>query len=270
MSLDDVRKQAKQIADAFSRVAKVKGGHAKDAEQLELALQQLPAADLYATVKAEIDRKAEAWIRDTRQNQAKLFNTHLSGFVRGAQDTGETLRETGKGWRVGALELEARADGARCRALYSGEEIVGWKAIRSTENIEHLVRDARTKLKKAEIDAKLLPEIMWEAYEARRPSSGQSSRVKLIDFFEELRIALVRREIKGAAHKRLRFGEFPRWMALYNMDRYLAIASTVPQGRRLVPETGSQVDVQKGLGCLLNGMNPTVTPMNYCYIHSAV
>jgi hypothetical protein len=268
MSIDDVRKKAKQLSEKLGRIAKIKGGHLKDAEQLELALHQLPPADAYEAATEEIREQAQAWIAEVRRDQVRSFNSHLSEYLQKVRDGGEQMRETAKGWRVGLLELEVSPESGRARALYSREEVVGWRDVRLAGDFERLARDARQKLAKAEINERTLPDVMWQAYDARRPSGGRSSRVKLTDFFEELRVVLVRGEVKGSPHKKLRFAEFPRWAALYNMDRYLAIASSVSEEKRLVPETGSQADIQRGLGWLLNGLDPAGHTMNYCYIHS--
>ena len=269
MSIDDVRKRAKQLSESFARVAKIKGGHLKDAAQLELALEQLPTPELYQAARTEIAEKAEAWISEVRRSQAQVFQAHLAEFLRKARDAGDATRETGIGWRVGALELEVQPQSARCRALYSREKVVEWREIRAATDFERLVKDARQKLSKAEIDSRILADVLWEAYAARRPSSGGSNWVKLVDLFEELRVVLVRRDVKGSAHRRLKFAEFPKWAALYNLDRYLAQSRGIPEDRRLVPETGSQADVKQGLGCLLNGLDPSVQPMAYCHIRGA-
>jgi hypothetical protein len=158
------------------------------------------------------------------------------------------------------------------RVLYNHEEIVGWTPIGGVTDLEKLETAAVRVLNSAELDPQMLVSTLWAAYESERERRTRDGKtrpelVPLPDFYRELRASMVRYELAGQKpDRRLRFTDLPRWKFLYNLDRYRAQGPSISTGQRLGFQTGSQQDVQRGLGFSINGLDATQDYKTVCYV----
>jgi len=109
--------------------------------------------------------------------------------------------------------------------------------------------------------------VFFDAYEYlkwKRNQRGLSNdrTVPAREFYKEVRVALLR--------KRLELKQSPKdlqlWAFLYNLDLYSASITQIPQTKRLGLQSGSQHEVSKGLGIVVNGLDALQDYKTICYI----
>jgi hypothetical protein len=271
-SLKDAVSQLQALAKRLNDVAGVNLRTSDALDELENALQKVPPGAAFGEALDEARAALNAVIAAQRAERAQAFGRLEAEFVRGAGDRGGSVREQNEGWRIGKLEFQFRRAQAMARALYNHEEIVSWKPIGELTDLEKLENAATKRLTAAELPVTMLITVFWSAYETERDRRTRDRKtrpelVPLVDFYRELRSALVRFELAGQKpDRRLQFTELPRWMFLYNLDRYRAEGSALPPERRLGFQTGSQQDVQRGLGFSINGLNASQDYKTVCYV----
>jgi hypothetical protein len=89
--------------------------------------------------------------------------------------------------------------------------------------------------------------------------------VPLVDFYRQLRLTLVRRDLGQRPDKKLSYVEFPQWAFLYNLDRYRSLSSNIPRETRLVVQTGSQQETQR-FGMITDGLDARQDYKVVCYV----
>jgi hypothetical protein len=149
--------------------------------------------------------------------------------------------------------------------LYNREVVLPWQAIASAADLNRLVADARAKLERYAVPEPLLADLLSSAFDHALAGSRSQAKslVPLPELYREFRIAQVRRTLSGKPDRKLENADFPRFAFLYNLDRYRVTSGTKPGLVTL--ETGSQSDVQRGLGMVLNGLEATGDYRTYCY-----
>lgn len=241
-------------------------------DELETAWQKIPTGTVFGEALDEARTKLIDAVTSLRKERSQLFGRIEADFIRAARESGTPTREQNEGWRIGKLEFQFRRATAMARILYNREEIAGWKPIAELEDLTKLQNAALKTLSSAELPPEILGTAFWNAYKSerdRRSAEGKtnSGLVPLPEFYRELRSAIVRLELDGQKpDRRLQYTDMPRWKFLYNLDQYRAQGILKTPDRRLNFQTGSQQDVQRGMGCTINGLDASQDYKVVCYV----
>lgn len=263
--------QFKRLSAPLTEIGAVRPAAADAAERIERALRRLPPGTVIGAAIDELRGQLESAVMEQRRVYTEAFGRHEAAFIRAVQGTDIAIREQNDGWRIGAVELEFRRGAARARALYNHEEIVRWSTVADVSDLEQIEKKARTVLERATLPDDLLVAVIWDAYArvraaritARRPSPDV---VPVLDFYRELRIALVRYDLDKRPAAKLAHTDMPKWSFLYNLDRYRALGTAVPVDRRLGFQTGSQAESARRNCVTLNGLDATQEYKQFCHL----
>lgn len=272
--LDPLRQIQKDVADLLKPFEELRRLKATDADlpgALARAAARLPAPEAASKAVADLRERGERTAHEMQVDRERSFGATLSAFIRDQRDK-VGANETHDGWRVGRLEIGLRKDAALARTLYNHEALTEFRPIDSTEALQRLVQESEARLEKATLPDEVVIEVFWRAYrylraERKRTGKARADEVPIREFYAEVRVALVRQELRtGKANRKLAWAEFPEWAFLYNLDRYLALATKVPGDRRLRPQTGSQAEEARRMGMTVGGLKPTQDYKSYCYV----
>jgi hypothetical protein len=272
ISVKDALAQIAQLAKQLNAVATTDLRSPDALDTLESALQRLPEGTLLGAAFDEARAQLAASISAERRQRSIAFGRIEAEFIRLSQAKDKTVREQNEGWRVGPLEFQFRRDQARARIRYNHEELLGWKPIANVADLEKLEGAALKLLASAELPEELLVNAAWDAYASERDRRTNDRKQKpelvpLVDFYREFRAALVRFELAGhKPDRKLQYSDLPRWKYQYNLDRYRALGQSIPTERRLGFHTGSQLDVQRGMGFTLSGLDAQQDYKTVCYV----
>ncbi len=108
---------------------------------------------------------------------------------------------------------------------------------------------------------------MWETCEFLKSAQAKREQfnvqsVPAVDFLKELNVVLYRKSLQKKSPK---LKDTSKWVFLYNIDLYYSNLREVPSGKRLSLEAGSQMEISKGKGILLNGLDAGQDYKVYCY-----
>lgn len=259
----------KKLLGPLQSVTAVRPGAPDSLAKLEAALARLPGGDAFGQMVDGLRRKAAEAVARARRERIQAFRRIETDFVRGVQAQGESVREQANGWRVGPLEFQVRREQAQCRWLYNREVLAEWSMVTSLNDVERTRAKSLELLRKAALPEASLREAFWEAYREciRLQQGGKAnpSLVPLLDFYRQLRLTLVSRDLAQRTDKKLSYAEFPKWAFLYNLDLYRTLSSSVPRETRLAFQTGSQQETRR-LGVVTNGLDPGQDYKVVCYI----
>lgn len=268
-------RDAAAVVKPLESLAKLKTKDKDVLLALRKALAAVSKGEQLASAVDELKERGERLLADATKARAEAFRRVEAGFIRATKQRGEVAREVGQEtWRVGLLELQVRRAEAKARVLYNRESLGAWQSIGSSEDLEELTTGGMRSLEAAAIPAIEFADALWEAYEflkRQRPQEpGGAVRIPLRELYRETRVVLVRQELKTGKpdHKLVRWVDVPLWAFLHNLDLYRKSLVNVPSDRRLALETGSQQDHQRGLGLILNGLDPDSDYKSYCYAYA--
>lgn len=257
-SIKDLQKDAKNIGKYFDAIVRLKPGDTEVLNQLRQALQALPPAEELSQMADELRNQGKSLLDRACQLRAAGFKRWETAFIRQARETGKSVREFTRGWRVGPLELQVKPEEALARFLYNGEILVKWQPVNNADDLMEMENRAILMLDNLTLPVELLVNVIWEAYQeaGRRNQYGNHALVPIAELYREVRINLIRHSLAGKApQKKLdQYLDFPKWAFLYNLDLLRALGAIVPLDKRLVWQTGSIAEVSKGKGFILNGL----------------
>ena len=121
---------------------------------------------------------------------------------------------------------------------------------------------------KNEIPTGVLINAMWETHEFLKSKQVNKDlfnvrSVPAVDFLKELNVVLYRKSLERKVSK---LKDTSKWVFLYNIDLYFSkLRGEVPSEKRLSLEAGSQLEISKGKGILLNGLDASQDYKIYCY-----
>lgn len=266
--------QFKRLAAPLTEIAAIKPSTTDAAERIEQALGRLPPGATIGSVLDELRGKIEGALMEQRRAHSEGFRRHEAAFIRAARDAGTVLREQNEGWRVGPIEFAFRRGAAQACALYNHEEIVRWTVVRDVSDLEKIQQQGRAMLDRAHVSLPddLLIAVIWDAYAHARVARAAAripspDTVPVLDFYRELRIALVRHDLEGKRPEaKLAHAEMPKWAFLHTLDRYRDLGAAVPPERRLGFQTGSQAESMRGRCVTLNGLDAAQQYKEFCYV----
>ncbi|MEW5817138.1 MAG: hypothetical protein AB1798_17300, partial [Spirochaetota bacterium] len=270
--LRSLRNDFSKIINMLNAITKVTPGRVDSLDKIEAALKNLPAGDTLGKLIDELRERTHTFLNEARRARALSFKRFEADFIIAAKEQKKYIREMDQGWRVGALEIQVKRELSQIRLLYNKETVIGWQPVGNREDIDKAEERALAMLKGAELPANMLVEIFWDAYEQVKESRKKAGEaygqlVPILDFYREVRLALIRYQLKGKKpDKKLSYAEFPRWAFLYNLDRYRLLVSAIPEEKRLGFQTGSQGDVSSGMGVVINGLDAREDYKVICYV----
>lgn len=260
-----------KIINMFNAILRVTPGRVDSLDKIDAALKKLPEGDTLGKLIDELREKINNFINEARRERALSFKRFEADFVRTAREQ-KYIREMDQGWRVGALEIQVKRERSQIRLLYNEEVIIRWQPVGNRQDIDKAEERAMAMLNGAKLPANMLVEVFWNAYEQAEESRKKAGKaygqlVPILDFYQEVRLALIRYQLKGKKpDKKLSYAEFPRWAFLYNLDHYRLLVSNVPEEKRLGFQTGSQGDVSSGMGVVINGLDAREDYKVVCYV----
>lgn len=262
----------RKLISMFEAFTKVKPNDNDVLDKIEKALKMFPEEDTIGKTINELRKETQTFLDQARRERVRKFKRIEAEFIKNAQNEGKPVTELDNGWRVGMLEIKVKRDQFRVCFLYNHEILIPWSPVGSREDFEKLAKKASELLEKAALPEQILPEVFWNGYSEARLSCTEgkelsSHAVPILDFYRGIRIALFRYELKGQKpDKKARYAEFPRWAFLYNLDRYRAIAPSIPPEKRLGFQSGSQREVSQGKGVVINGLDAREDYKVVCYV----
>lgn len=266
--LSEYRKLGRQIL----ALGAIKPAAADAVEQVEKALNRLPPGETIGRAIDELRPQLNDALARTLQERVRGFRHIESAFIQQVRDRGEYIREQNEGWRIGPLEFEFRRSVAQARALYNHEELVRWTAVADATDLEKIEARGRALLERSALPDDLLIAVLWDAYLRARAEHGAQRRqapeiVPILAFYAEVRIALVRADLRSKRPDgKIAHAEMPRWAFAYNLDRYRALGSHVPEEQRLGFMTGSQSESTRRQCVTLNGLDASQDYKQMCHV----
>jgi hypothetical protein len=243
-------------------------------DQIDQALEKMPPGEIFGRALDDVRASLREVVDQTRTDRSLAYGRIEADYIRAARERGQSTREVQHGWRVGKLEMQSRRAQSQVRFLYNHEVLVDWKPVRDLDDIQKREQAAEKLLAGVELPSEIVIDIFWDAYthaRERRSRAGASrpEMIPILDFYREVRTALVRHELTGPKpDRKLKYAEFPLWTFLYNLDRYRALGATVPIERRLALATGSQQDVAAKRAVSVNGLDANDDYKFMCYVQA--
>jgi hypothetical protein len=263
-----------QLLLPLTSVAKININSAEALDEIDRALERVPTGEDFGKALEEARTSLREAVEQTRTERALAFSRIEADYIRAAREQGKSTREVQNGWRVGKLEMQHRRAQSQVRFLYNHEVLIDWRPIRDLGDLRKQEEAAEKLLASAELPSQALIDVFWDAYADSRERRGRAGAihpglVPILDFYREVRAALVRYELTGQKpDRKLKYADFPRWMFQYNLDRYRALGASVPTARRLALTTGSQQDVAAKRAMTVNGLDANDEYKVMCYVQA--
>lgn len=271
-NIADALDRVKKLLQPFSTLLKVKPGTPDALDAIDEALKRMPPAETVGQAWQEARLALESAVDQERRQRVANFRKIEAEFVTSARSRQEYCREQNDGWRIGPLEFQLKRELAKARALYNHEVVVDWTPIAAPDDLEKLSKRAEAHLASAAFPDEMLLAVFGDAYEFERVCRQklgklQPDLVPVLDFYREVRAQIVRFELREKSPDRtLKLVDLPKWKFLYNLDRYRAMAAEIPEARRLALQTGSQREVERGMGVTVNGLESRLDYKTICYV----
>jgi hypothetical protein len=256
-----------QILRPIQKISRVNLSKPEKLEDFYKALSLLPSGMVFGGALDEWTKKVRSAIDTERRARSEDFWKLFNEFTRTQKELGTKSREFSKSWRVGLLEVGLRPDRSEVQFSYNEETVAGWKAVTTARELKALYDAAVDRLKKNEIPTGVLIDAMRETHEFLKSKQVNKDlfnvrSVPAVDFLKELNVVLYRKSLE---RKVSRLKDTSKWVFLYNIDLYFSKLREVPSEKRLSLEAGSQLEISKGKGILLNGLDASQDYKIYCY-----
>jgi hypothetical protein len=258
----DIKKRLGDATKRINQLAKKELKSIKDADAFEKLLQGLSLE----TLKNELEdwrRESLDFIRSEWELLRKNFRKSESQFIREKKDEGVPIKELDRAWRVGPLKLLFNDQKCTVKIVYNEQAVVNQKVVADSEDIRKLYDEAQKQLKKVELPFEKLAEIFWQAYEkgCLLACKKNTEDLPIKDFYQEVRVELFRTNMIPRKIK-----SFPEWAFLYNLDVYVSNCSKIPEEKRLLLKSGGQLEIQRNMGMVVNGLDPLKEYKTVCYV----
>ena len=269
-TLKALQQEIQAILKDWIALLKVKAADPNSLETVDQLLMRQTDLSGLPTALGEIRDRGRVAIGNLHRSRKESFGLFEVAFLKRMKERGIPEREAGGGWRVGPIELELRREQGQARAKYNHEQVVPWRRIASAEDLEGLWDAANSYLEKAAISDGDLVDVVRGAYQdALQRRQRKDGTVAVHDLMRSLRVELVRHELgTGKPDKKLQRADCSLPVMLYHLDRFRRAQAAARAGVQLMFQTGSQAEQQKGLGVVLNGLDPTQDYKVFCYIRA--
>lgn len=264
--LSEVLKAYKSLAKIFLPFEKMKINDDDIIEKFEKALDQINK-DVIIKILDDNTVIARELINKAKVFRLQLFKRYEADFINSIKAKGEKIREYNNGWRIGKIEVQVKPELSKVRALYNTEILINWQLINNPNDLVKIFKEANIMLENNALEDDLLIESFTEAYKSASIHNN-SYMIPIFDFYRELRVTLIKKflEKKSPDSKIDKYVNFPKWAFLYNLDRYFSLIQNKSLKERLTLITGSQHEVSKGNGMVINGLEPNTDYKVICYV----
>jgi len=254
----------KKYLDVFSKIDMKK---AEGFVEFGKRLRELPKGEILGQAIDEWKTKALSVYEKITNEKRSEFSAYVAEFIRSCRAENMPTREFQNAWRVGPVELQLRPEHGTAQYAYNNQIILKWFPVASANDLLSKYSSVKKQLEDNKLPTDLLADVFFDAYEYlkwKRNQRGLSNdrTVPAREFYKEVRVALLR--------KRLELKQSPKdlqlWAFLYNLDLYSASITQIPQTKRLGLQSGSQHEVSKGLGIVVNGLDALQDYKTICYI----
>lgn len=206
--------------------------------------------------------------KKVRTKQQEKFSYHVAEFIRMQRNGNVPLKELHNAWRVNHLKMTLKSEISSIKFSYNDQTVLDWKIISSAAEIEKFYDQSCNLLDKHLLPTELLADLFCYAYEhicllRHNAQKGILPSIPVKDFYLETQIELFRARLLS---KKVKVEKLPQWAFLYNLDRYLDDYKNIPQDKKISVLTGSQYEIQKGMGMVINGLNPLGEYKTVCYV----
>lgn len=272
MSVDDLKlilkelQLTKKYLDAFYKINLKK---AEGFVELEKCLKELPKGEMLGRAIDDWKAKTLSVLDRIIAERKQEFSRYVSEFIRNCRAQMISTREFQNAWRVGPLELKLRPEQATAQFAYNNQVVLKWFPVSSVDDLAAKYVTVNKELERFRLPIDLLSEVFFDAYEYLRwkrnnANSSNDRAVPARKFYQEVRVALLRKRIE----LKQPYNDLPLWAFLYNLDLYFASITHIPQSKKLGLQTGSQHEVSKGFGIVVNGLDALQDYKTICYIIS--
>jgi hypothetical protein len=256
-----------QILGPLQRISKINLSRPEKLDDLEKALDSQPSGQVFGGMIEEWVKKLKLAIDSERAYRSLEFWRIFNEFIRTIKDSGVKTREFSKSWRVGPLEVGLRPDLSKVQMSYNEQVVMPWKVTTTAEMLKAMYDGAIEKLNKNQIKAEAFIDAMWEAYEYLKSKQMKGDlfnvqSVPAVEFLNELNVVIYRKSLEKKVSK---LKDTSKWVFLYNIDLYFSVLREIPSEKKLSLEAGSQHEISKGKGILLNGLDAGQDYKFYCY-----
>jgi hypothetical protein len=260
-------KELQKITRYFSSFEKVDLKKNEGIVEFEKRVRDLPTEEIIGKFLDEWKVQAITAIERVKTARKAEFSRHVTEFIRGQRDAHVSVREFHSAWRVGPFELRLRPEQACALYAYNNEVLVKWFPVVSGDHLVKKYSDVKKQLEDMDIPTERLVAVFWESYEYLKWKRTQrnepnASIIPVQEFYREVVVQLLRKayEMKQPAK------ELPLWAFLYNLDRYCAASTQIPQNKRIGLQSGSQHEVSSKKGVIVNGLDAYQDYKTICFI----
>ncbi len=267
-----LHKEYQQIYRPYQALTKIKLNKSDGFEKFDRALGELPSDDVFCKRMNEWRNKITSLIASEKNRRQESFGKLFNDFVRGLRSSRSIpVREfsTTK-WRIGQFEINLRPVQSQVTFSYDNELIKNWTTVLSVDDMNQLYSSMENKLKECEINWQIFCDALWDAYECLKKkqeidgiSNYQSVPIK--EIIKETMVVLYRYSLDK---KIARLKDESKWIFQYNLDLYFTRSKDIPSGKRVSRESGSQDEIRKGKGLMLNGLNADDDYKIFCYLRA--
>lgn len=276
-NFDILKKDIQRLVKSLEGIQSIKPNDPLFLSKLEKFGQKFPAGDDLKQTADDIRQRLNQYVLDSRNQRISDFTQNFNKFMKQVQDQGKNHRITDNTKiRVEELEFQADPKNGYINVLFNKIVLIPWREVSSADDIWLTYDEASTTLRKSSIPENILPEIVVMAYSSIRSKQEYEKKlnahlVPVSALHEEMIIGLLRNQMKGksALSKKFKDIYLPDWAFRYNLDRYRSLLPTLPEDKKVVFQTGSQLETERN-GVVLNGLNAQEEYKKFCYVMGSV
>jgi hypothetical protein len=270
----EYQKEFKKLSDFIKSIVEVKASKPGGTSELQKSLDALPLGGVMGSRIEDLRKQFKEALRQRKQELTDESGRILSSFIRVKREGKTGVRERDRGhWRIAHLLMSFESDTSSVQFLYNNEILIPKTPVTSLDDLLKAEKISISKLNEFAIPEEELVPVFHIAYkEAVRktnrdqgtPSGNSKPRVPISNLYYGLRMAMTATDIERKKSGRLRYPEFPLYAFLYNCDRYCQSAGQIPDGERIIFETGSQSETKNGM--VFNGIRSEEDYKIYCFV----
>ncbi len=270
-ALKQLQGKIKTFLKALIQITKLKQDDPDSLIKLDKIAKILPSIETFSVGYEELIQDCNKVRTDGLNLREINFGKLLTAYLRHVSEKGIGIRETSSGWRTGILELQLKPAIGQIRFLYNRQALISWRSVIEVDDFIKAENESMSLLEGAKLPDNELADLFMNAYNfsimTERLDEGRKA-IRIGKFYGKLRLVLIEHELqaKGPSAKIEKFKEFPTWAFLYNLDRYRRYTALHSPENRLGLMTGSQQEVSKGYGMIVNGLDPQQDYQVMCYM----
>jgi len=265
--LKQVKIELKKICKDINYFLKAELKSLKDVEEFEKRLKKLSTEILCQDLRQWEENSLKIFAEVVTEQRRK-FGSYVAEFIKYQRENNVPLKELHNAWRVSHLKMMLKPETSSVKFVYNDQNIMDWKVVSATEGIRKNFEQATKELERYMLPTGIFTDLLLRAYEyyflrKRKDKITVPSGIPIKDFYEELQVELFRLKL---SNRKIKVEKLPLWAFLYNLDRYFANYKNIPSNKRIAVQSGSQHEIQKGMGMVLNGLNPLDEYKTCCYV----